>query len=65
MQYDQHKYAVAQVETMQATVSGIKRTPTLQLQISCACRSGAAQLAAVIQHEPLTPLSRLLRCLAS
>jgi thioredoxin 1 len=28
LQYDQHKYAVAQVETMHATVSSIKYTPT-------------------------------------
>lgn len=27
-QYDQHKYAVAQVETMQQTVASIKYTPT-------------------------------------
>lgn len=28
LQYCQHKYAVAQVETMQQTVSSIKYTPT-------------------------------------
>lgn len=31
LQYSQHKYAVAQVETMQQTVASIKYTPTFAI----------------------------------